>query len=61
MARIAMSSKQVLDALGIDFKGFTPDEIVIRLNGIEAEIEFYNGMIMNKGGCDATKEEKEID
>ena len=61
MAKIAMSSKQVLDALGIDFEGFTPDEIVIRLNGNEAEIEFYNGMIINTGGCDATKEEKEVD
>jgi len=60
MARIAMNASQVLDALGIRFEGFTPEEIVIRLNGEEAEIEFYDGLIFNGGAINATKE-KEVD
>lgn len=61
MARIAMNAKQVLDALGISFDGFAPSEIVIRLDGEEAEIEFYSGVIINTGVKNATKEEKEND
>jgi len=57
MARIAMSSSDVLNALGIKFDGFTPEEIVIRLNGNEAEIEFHNGLIYNGGAINATKED----
>lgn len=51
-----MNAQQVLDALGIDFKGIMPNEIVIRLEEGEAKIEFYDGMIIN-GGKHATKEE----
>lgn len=56
MAIMAMNAQQVLDALGIDFKGIMPNEIVIRLEEGEAKIEFYDGMIIN-GGKHATKEE----
>jgi hypothetical protein len=59
MARIAMNAGQVLDALGISFSGFTPSEIVIRLNDGMAEIEFFEGMIMKGVNYGESKKEND--